>query len=103
MTASVARLAFAIATISLKLNIWGSRRNCVAPPDSEMAVATSVASSALMAAAATARAERAAGRRGGAGRAESREPLAWSRHRHRRGDRVEDDEADDGGEAELGE
>ena len=53
MTASVARLAFAIATISLKLNIWGSRRNCVAPPDSEMAVATSVASSALVAPAAT--------------------------------------------------
>ena len=49
MTASVARLALAMATISLKLSIWGSLRNCGAPPDSEMAVATSVASSALVA------------------------------------------------------
>ena len=44
MTARVARLEFAIATISLKLSIWGNRRSCGAPPDNEMAVATSVAS-----------------------------------------------------------
>ena len=48
MTARVARLELAIATISLKLSIWGSRRSCGAPPDSEMAVATRVASSALV-------------------------------------------------------
>ena len=52
MTARVARLALAIATISLKLSIWGSRRNCGAPPDSEIALATRVASRALVAPAA---------------------------------------------------
>ena len=72
MTASVARLALAIATISLKLSICGSCRNCDAPPDSEIAVATSVASSALVAPAAANAASHSCGPGGTAGVA-----MAW--------------------------
>ena len=47
--------------------------------------------------------ERGLERAGDACRDECRQPFARSGHRHGRGDRVEDDQADDGGEAELGE
>ena len=87
MTASVARLALAIATISLKLSILGSCRNCDAPPDSEIAVATSVASSALVAPAAANAASHSCG------------PGGTDRGR----DGVEDRQGDHGGQAELGE
>src|SRR5262245_14805005 len=67
MTARVARLALAIATISLNDSMFGSCRNWGAPPDSEIAVATSVASRALVAAAAAKAANHSRGPGGVAG------------------------------------
>ena len=87
MTASSARLVLAIATMLLKRSISGSFVNCGAPPDSEMTVATRTAPRA---------ARRAARRR-------TRRPSrAGPRVVARLGDGVEDGQAHDRADPDLG-
>ena len=87
VTASIARLVLAIATISLKLSISGQLpelRRAAGQRDRRGD-------------------ERRLERAGGPGRGERGQPLLRTRRHGRRRDGVEDGQGDDGGQAELGE